>query len=176
MLVLALAACLAGCGGCPEAARRQLARGDSIMKKALPQAEEVLYELESLFTDYSAGVNTEPQGVWLNMAEYQGVARGLVERSREARAAYEKVLKMKGARPCAEYAGQRLASIEQIERIPGVAEEGFREIKRGDGAQVDQNRLYRVSRSLIQISIEMSYATGYAEVLGSKLKLKRLSQ
>lgn len=178
VLVFVLAACLAGCGGCPAAAGRQLANGDLIMKKVLPQAEEVLDELESLFTDYAAGVNTEPYGVRLEMAEYGEVARGLVERSSEARTAYEKVLKMKGAGPCAEYAGQRLASIEQIERIPGVAEKGFRAIKSGDGATVDENRLYRVSRSLIQIDIEMYYATGYAEAVGSKLKLKlkRLSR
>jgi len=174
VLGLALMACLAGCGDCPAAARRELARGESIMKGVLPKAGELLDGLDRLFTDYAAGVNTEPYGVWQDMDEYGLEASRLVERSRKARVAYENVLGMKSAGACAAYARQRLSAIGQIDRIPRVAEAGFQAIRSGDrpGEIFDESPLFRLSRSLIQINIEMRYAMGYADALGKKLGLE----
>lgn len=174
-LALGLALLLiAGCGGCPEAARRQLEEGDSIMKEVVPKADEVLYQLDSLFTNYAAGVNTEPVGVRFAMDEYGRAASGLVSRSGEARKAYENALGMKGAGACAEYAKQRLAAIGQIERVPRAAEKGFKVIKSGQKSSVafDEGPLYMSARSLVQIDVEMRYAMGYADTLGKKLNLE----
>lgn len=171
LLCAALAVCLPGCGGIPDATRSQLGAGDSIAMEVVPRAEVLLGEVERLFTDYAAGFNTEPYGVWLRIDEYGRRASELAARAREAGVAYDRVRGMRGAGACSEYLRQRLDAMEQVEKIPGLVEEGSSIVKAAGyaGARPDENRLYETTRSLIQVSMETRYATGYADSLRSKL-------
>jgi hypothetical protein len=139
----------------------------------VPRAEVLLGEVERLFTDYAAGFNTEPYGVSQRIDEYGRRAHALAARAREAGAAYDKVRGMKGAKACSEYLRQRLDAMEQVERIPGLAEEGFKVVEISDtaGERPDERALYEATRSLIQVSMETRYAMGYADAIKAGLGL-----
>lgn len=158
-LGLLLLAGLPGCDSCSGEARRYIEQGDSILSKYATQAEPLLHDLEGLFTDYAAGVNTEPAGVQARTAEYGAAAKGLTTRAGEARAAYDKALGLKVTGAYADYVKQRLAVAGEMEKIPGAAEGGFRAINTlGDshsaaGANALETELYKASRKLIQITV-----------------------
>lgn len=170
--------CLGGCGGIPDAAMQSLQKGDAILQKVVAQVDPLLYELESLFTDYAYGENTEPYGVNQTMTESKATALRLAAMSREAEAYFDKALSVPGAGGCTEYVGQARAVLQQVERIPGVADRGFRvidtlaNIDTTVGEKAMETSLYKGSRSLIQINIETHYAVGYADYLASKLGIR----
>jgi hypothetical protein len=178
VLSIAVVACLSGCGGIPDSAMQSLEKGDAILQKVTDRAEPLLYDLESLFTDYAYGENTEPFGVAEKMKDCKAEARSLAAMSREAEADFDKALAVKGAGGCTEYVDQAKAALHQVEKIPGVAEAGFKVIDTlGDsdttaGEKAMETSLYKGTRKLIQINMEMRFAAGYADNLAGNLGLR----
>ena len=125
LVCLAAVVRLGGCGGIPDASAAHLEKGDAILKKVVAEASPLLYQLESLFTDYAYGENTEPFGVALDMADYGTRARKLAAMSREAEAEYDKGLAVPGSGGSKDYVTQAKAALHQVERVPGVAKAGF---------------------------------------------------
>jgi len=172
-----LIACLSGCGGIPQAAVQPLQSGDAVLQKVTLRAEPLLYDLESLFTDYAYGENTEPFGVAQRMTDDRAEARSLAAMSREAEADFDKALGVKGAGGCKEYVDQARTALHEVQKIPVVSEAGFKVIDRlGNsdttvGYKVMETALYRGSRKLIQINMEMRFAAGYADYLATGLGL-----
>jgi hypothetical protein len=177
VLIIAVVACLSGCGGVPDSAMQSLQKGDATLQKVTARAEPLLYDLESLFTDYAYGENTEPFGVAEKMTDDRAEARSLAAMSREAEADFDKALAVKGAGGCKEYVDQAKAALHEVEKIPVVSEAGFKVIDRlGNidtivGAKAMETALYKGSRKLIQINMEMRFAAGYAAYFADGLGL-----
>ena len=157
---------------------QQLQKGDAIMQEVTGQIDLLGYELETLFTDYAFGENTEAFGVNLKVADYRATARRLAEMSREAQADFDKALAVPGAGGCAEYVSQAKAALEQVERIPAVADRAFKamdalaNLDTLVGEKALETSLYKASRSLIQITVETDFAAGYADYFAGRLGLR----
>jgi hypothetical protein len=166
MLLVAVIACVSGCGGDTKQAQQYMKAGDAQMAQVETKANELSAQVGAAFTDI-----TSPAAFSAAVAKVKSLADEITAEAQKAKAEYEKIKPLKGVPDYKKYAALQILIVdteeELMKRMNAFLDQSAAIVSSGTGSTEQLTALQQSFQADID---KLTNAIGKAEEQANKLK------